>query len=105
MDPHNSPDTIAPPTSEPPDEIYELADFGDGRRFTYRTAVFATMNRGDSRRFRAVTDIDYATIRGAAYAYGRRSQKKFVATRYGDVVVVTLGYSKQVEKGTNEQHR
>jgi hypothetical protein len=72
------------------DEILELDDFGENRRFRYRSDVFKTMKPTESRRFRSFTPVHYASVRGAAYGYGRRSKQIFKATLQGDVVTITL---------------
>jgi hypothetical protein len=84
-DPHDSPEEIIPGTSTSatdasqgtthlrlvgePDEldIIEPEDFGAGKRFATRRAVFEQMKVGDVRSFGAKKKAQYDPLRGSIY--------------------------------------
>lgn len=102
-DPHDSPEGIAPGTSattatectkhlrlvrEPDLDIIEPEDFGVGKRYATRRAVFEKMEIGDVRSFGAKTKVQYDPLRGSIYGYAKKSGKKFTASRSNGIVTV-----------------
>lgn len=68
-------------------EIIERSDIGINRRYRARSAIFMTMKIGEIRLFRADDRVKYASVRGAAYDFGRRMNRRFVAHRVSHSVI------------------
>lgn len=52
-----------------------------------RTEIWSQMRVGDRVHFAATTLVQYASVRGSAYGYGRSRNKIFKATRIDEDIV------------------
>jgi hypothetical protein len=56
--------------------------------YTSRIEIWSKMEVGDEARFYAPGAVEYASVRGSAYCWGRPKHKKFKAHRITEEVVV-----------------